>query len=193
MSRRRRKPYDPAAQERARLEREQTQAAAQADPATWGPNADTLAQPDVADVEETRLKVRRIIRMDVFALLAHHDDTLPIVYVRRYQTDVAKYLHSAGIAPAAPVVDFSTPEREFAAIAAGQRLRRVEAHLGVTARSILRTISESALGTTGRTWRDVVKRVTGEKDEGGQAALVRMAMRELAGAYALVDGQRMAG
>lgn len=193
MSRRRRKPYDPAAAERARIERELAQAAANADPTSWGPNADTLAQRDVSDAEETRQKVRRIIRMDVFDLLAQRDATLPIAYVRRYQADVATYLRSAGVAPVAPVVDFSAPEREFAAIAAGQRLRRVEEYLGVTARSILRTISESALGTTGRSWRDVVRRVTGEKDEGGQAALVRSAMRELAGAYAVVDGQRLAG
>jgi hypothetical protein len=196
----RRKPTDPVEIQRRRLEEAKRQ---RSDPSTWGPNLDTLAQADVADVPPNRTQVRRIQRFDCFALMASRCDdqadrerlNTANRYVRRYQDDVATLHRSAGVSGEGVVVDFAKPDREFANIAAGERLRAVEPLMGALTAKLMRTLSEAAIGTAGRQWRAIVESVTGERNHAAQGALIRAAMHNTAAAYQEIDnaGQRRAG
>lgn len=199
MGKKRSKIYDPAEVARKRAD-DQAKASVErqrvrGDPGSWGPNDDTLTAGDVSDTPADRSKVRRIQRFDCFALMvarcegdAEREELKTANrYVRRYQDDIATLHRAAGVAGDGVVVDFGRTGKEFANIAAGERLRAVEPLMGAQSSALMRRLAETAITTTGQGWRAIVESVTGERNNNAQGALIRAAMHNAMAAYQQID------
>ncbi len=193
MSRKRAKsrPTDPMEIARRRAaERERAR-----DPAHWGLDASALALPVNEDVEARRDAAGRAVRarrQDVFDLMrargalsqAGHDA------VRRLQDDVA-LLHrtASGGGGYAPRVDQSRDPQSFtdSRHRAGLRVEAVLTRAGPASARLLSALIEADV-VLGRPadWREVVSRETGERLPDAQAATLRAACENLAGAYGMV-------
>lgn len=187
------KPFDPA--EAARLAYEQRR-----DPGKWGLNEEALrlaANSEVTDEAETRLKVRRVQRFDVFHLL-HARGSLTdgqLAAVRRMQDDMS-ILHATsgqrrGTSGPADIAGFSAARCE-----AGKRLTDAldgdDGYGGIPARSkaLLRALSEPEIVEGRRTnWRAEVQRITGEYRKIEQGKLVVLACKDLTGSYSALDNR----
>jgi hypothetical protein len=194
-ARRRARPADPLAIARARAaERE-----AARDPGRWGLDRGSLSLAANTAVE-TRAdlagRIARARRRDLFDTLAARGALSPAAHAaaRRLQGDIAR-LHRApgGVAAYAPRIDRTRTDADFGE----HRLRagvRVEAALGLTgpASAVLLTalLEAAALGQASD-WREIVARHAGERLADAQAAAVRAACENLAGAYAALDRGRI--
>ncbi len=185
------RPADPMEIARRRAaERERDR-----DPANWGLDRGALDLPANANVEarkDAAGRLARARRQDVFDLMrargalsqAGHDA------VRRLQADVA-VLHrtAAGGGDYAPRVDRCRDPQAFTDTRhrAGLRVEAVLARAGPASARLLTALIEAEV-VLGRPadWREVVSRETGERLPDAQAAALRAACENLAGAYGMV-------
>lgn len=169
------------------------------DPDEGGVNAKSLRLPSNSDVD-MRLggggKVLRARRQDVFDLFAGRGRLAPeaVGAVRRLQQDMA-ILHRtlSGVRDFAPRVDAQRHAEGLSEsrLKAGERIATVLELSGVASARLLAALCEAAV-VEGRTadWRAVVERETGERLADAQAAALRAACENLAGAYRAVDNRR---
>lgn len=134
-------------------------------------------------------RITRARRQDVFDLFQARGKLGPDAYqaVRRLHDDIA-VLHRviSGGGDIAPRVDRSVSPVSFsdARLAAGAQIEAVLAHAGSSSARLLVALSEPAIiEGRGAEWREVVVRITGERLPDAQAALLRVACENLAGAY----------
>lgn len=143
-------------------------------------------------------RITRARRQDVFDLFQARGKLGPDAYqaVRRLQDDIA-VLHRviSGGGDIAPRVDRSVSPVSFsdARLAAGARIEAVLARAGSSSARLLVALCEPAIiEGRGAEWREVVVRVTGERLPDAQAALLRVACENLAGAYLATKGRARA-
>jgi hypothetical protein len=188
------RPADPMEIARRRAaERERDR-----DPANWGLDRGALDLPANAHVEarkDAAGRLARARRQDVFDLMrargalgqAAHDA------VRRLQDDIA-LLHRtvAGGGDYAPRVDQTRDPQSFtdSRHRAGLRVEAVLARAGpASARLLIALIEAEVVLGRPADWREVVSRETGERLPDAQAATLRAACENLAGAYGMVAGR----
>ncbi len=184
---------------RRAIERERERIAEQ-EPLRWGVDGPALGLPanEMVLVEsDSAGRVTRARRQDIFDLMKGRGKLSAKAHeaVRRLQDDTA-ILHRAigGCADFAPRVDTSRSSETFTDIR-HQASTRVEAVLersGPASARLLRAVCESgaALGPP-MDWRMLVLRETGETLPDAQAAILRGACENLAGAYAIIDRRRL--
>jgi hypothetical protein len=186
---------------RRAVERERERLANQA-PERWGVDANGLA----LQANETVLvdydvggHVKRARRQDIFDLLKGRGKLSVQAHeaIRRLQDDIA-VLHRAVATGAdySPRVDKSRSAETFTDIR-HQASLRVEAALersGPASARLLGALCEdgAALGPA-MGWRMLVRRETGESLPDAQAAVLRAACENLAGAYVIIDRTRRVG
>jgi hypothetical protein len=188
------RPSDPAAIARRRLAHRE----AARSPASWGLDKAALSLPANADVESKPgpggkpVRARRGDVFDLFAVRGRMSQSA-LDAVRRLQSDIA-VLHrtqSSG-GDFTPRIDRSRPTDPFAGvrIAAGERIAAVLALAGAASAQLLSALIEAdiVLGRPDR-WRQVVETASGERLADAQAAVLRSACENLAGAYAAIDRQ----
>ncbi|HWE98348.1 MAG TPA: hypothetical protein VG248_00965 [Caulobacteraceae bacterium] len=191
----RRRPRPPATPTQIAIRRAAERASA-ADPASWGVDAKALRLPANAQVERQlagRERVVRARRLDVFDNLARHGGLNPLALgaVRRLQQDVARLHHTLGSGRMAePKVDGGADCQGFADshAQAGARIAAVLERAGPASARLLDALieAETVLGRPAD-WRAVVQRETGERLADAQAAALRAACENLAGAYRRLD------
>jgi len=169
------------------------------DPGQWGVDAAGLTLPvnETVSIDSDHAgRITRARRQDIFDLLkgrgklgteAHHA-------IRRLQDDIA-ILHRAvsGGADYSPRVDRSRSSETFTDMR-HRASSRVEAVLGLSGPASARLLgalceADAALGPP-MEWRSLVRRETGETLPDAQAAVLRGACENLAGAYAIIDRGR---
>lgn len=175
---------------------------------------------NVVMTPETRNKAKRVQRFDVFGLLNARKDRdgvpeLPTAHldaVRRLEKDIAILHRTRGAAGTGIRIANTNTAEGFAKarILAGKRISDVSDKTGALSWAILQALCE-APAVVGdlkpptlvdrdeegkiicRTsnWRSIVHKATGERNHMAQAALVKMAAANLAGAYQAIDqGER---
>ena len=134
-------------------------------------------------------RITRARRQDVFDLFQARGKLGRDGYqaVRRFQDDIA-VLHRVigGGGDIEQRVDRSVSPTSFndARLAAGARIEAVLSRAGSSSARLLVALCEPAIiEGRGVEWREVVARVTGERLPDAQAALLRVACENLAGAY----------
>ena len=189
--RKRHAPCDPAEAARRAAENRRN-------PGAWGVNDDALkldSNADVSDQAETRNKVRRVTRFDIFHLLHARNELEPgqLNAIRRLQEDIAILHRTAGTAgPSTPIRTASQSDAfALSRLKAGERVDSARQRTGAHSWRILEALCEPLI-VEGRlnNWRAVVQRVTGEEYHMAQSALVKAAAYNLAGAYEAIDGMR---
>lgn len=182
-SKKRAKPFDPAAA--ARLEAETRN-----DPSRWGVNEAAMAGEANADVggeDATRTKVRRVLRYDVFSMLVSRSsiDAGQLAVVRRLQDDVAVRFRVDGLVGGVSVDGGAGTPVSERSLQAAERIEAVMGWVGFLSSRLLISLIEPAArsGQPVQNWRAVVKAVTGEDDDKAQTAMVRMSTENLRVAY----------
>lgn len=188
-----RKPFDPAEAARLRAERERL---TRRDPAKWGVNREAAllaANSDIVHEAETRTKVARVARYDVFALMHSREGITSqgLVCVRRLQEQLAIRHKTAGTVNMDRVDGGSAPGGlTDAQVEAGTQILDVVALTGVlTGNLLLALISPEIIHGQRVNWRNVTQAITGEVYPHGQAAIVRAAVANLMEAYKVYDNQ----
>ena len=193
-----RRKAQPSNPEAAAMRRAQARLEA-ADPSRWGMEAKALRLAANQDIDARlgpRGEVARARRQDVWdRLQARGAISAPAhAAIRRLQDDLAG-LHRTGLGARdfAPRVDGRADPRAFsdARLRAGQRVRAALDLAGPASAGLLRALCE-AQATLGVSldWRAVVQDQTGERLADAQAAALRAAAENLAGAYGIVDRAR---
>jgi hypothetical protein len=197
MSRKRRasRPADPAEIARRRA----VGRANHHEAANWGLDREALTRAVNVDVETTSDAGGRLVRarrQDVFDLLRARGRLSPAALdaVRRLQDDIACLHHTRlGGASYEPRVDRSRLPQSFndSRLRAGARIEAALARVGAVCARLLAALCEPDV-VLGRAadWRAVVERETGETLADAQAAILRMACENLAGAYGTIDRTR---
>lgn len=184
------KPIDPAVVALSEAEK-------RGDPAKWGVNEDNLrlaANSEVTVEGETRTKVKRVMRWDVFRLLwiRHGISDAALASVRRLQEDIAILHRTHGASDAIRTIgSTSTPEGlSLARREAGERIREVMAGMRPKpAKLILALTEREAIDGVIPDWRAIVKHATGQHNRQGQADQVRQACEALAESYKTLDNR----
>jgi hypothetical protein len=183
---------------RRAVERERERLADQT-PEQWGVNAAglVLAANDTVVVDtDIAGRVTRARRQDIFDLMKGRGRLGPEAHdaVRRLQNDIA-ILHRAVASGAnySPRVDTSRSSETFTDLRhrASQRVEAALQRCGPASARLLCALCEdgAALGPP-MEWRSIVRRETGETLPDAQAAILRGACENLAGAYAIMDRGR---
>jgi hypothetical protein len=170
------------------------------DPERWGLDAAALALPANAAVlvkPDIAGRVTRASRQDVFDVFQSRGKLSVGAHeaVRRLQGDIA-ILHRAiaGGGDYSPRVDRTRSPDTFTdqRQRAGRRIEAVLALAGPASAGLLSALCEAdaALGRAAD-WREVVARATGETLPDAQGAILRAACENLAGAYRMIDRQRV--
>ncbi len=168
-------------------------------PAEWGVDGEALRLAANADVDvrpAARGQALRARRLDVFDRLQSRGALggEALGAVRRLQQDIA-VLHRtvSGVRDFAPRVDSrSDPQAPGDwRLAAGRRLAAVLDLTGPASAKLLSALCEPAVALAHAVdWRAVVERETGERLADAQAAALRVACENLAGAYRRLDRSR---
>jgi hypothetical protein len=185
-----------------RAEERERERVADQEPEKWGVDADGLvlmANESVLVDRDAAGRVTRARRQDIFDLMRMRGKLSAEAHdaIRRLQDDIAT-LHRAvaGCGDYSPRVDRSRSSETFTDMR-HRASSRVEAALrgsGPASARLLSALCEAgaALGPpTG--WRTLVRRETGETLPDAQAAVLRGACENLAGAYAIIDRGRGRG
>jgi hypothetical protein len=204
--RRSRKIFRPADPEqialRKAMERERERLADR-EPGRWGVNAAGLALPENEAISvdaDSGGRVTRARRQDIFDLMKGRGKLNARAYdaIRRLQDDIA-ILHrgAASSGDYSPRVDRSRTSHTFTDTR-HQASCRIQAALelsGPTNARLLSALCEAGAALAAPTdWRMLVMRETGETLPDAQAAILRGACDNLAGAYSIIDrGRGMAG
>jgi hypothetical protein len=187
------RPADPMAIARRRA----AERLAERDPAAWGVNQGALelaANAAVTGRPDGAGRAPRLRRQDVFDSLLARGALSQGAHaaVRRLQDDIAVLHRTArgGGCGFTPRVDRSVDPEAFtdARRRAGARIEAVLALAGSASAALLAALCESDT-VFGRAadWRAVVAAHTAERLPDAQAAVLRAACENLAGAYAAVD------
>ncbi len=169
------------------------------EPARWGVDAAglTLAANETVSVDSDMAgRVTRARRQDIFDLMKGRGKLSAEAHdaIRRLQDDVATLHRSvAGGGDYSPRIDRSRSSETFTDMRHRASLR-VEAAMGLAGPASARLLgalceSGAALGPPAD-WRLLVRRETGETLPDAQAAVLRGACENLAGAYAIIDRRR---
>ena len=165
-------------------------------PEQWGVDDAALVLPanEMVSIDSDRAgRTTRARRQDVFDLLKGRGKLSAGAHdaIRRLQDDIA-ILHRAvsGGADYSPRVDRSRSSETFTDMR-HRASSRVEAALGLSGPASARLLgalceADAALGPPIE-WRSLVRRETGETLSDAQAAILRGACENLAGAYAIID------
>ena len=198
-SRKSSRPSDPAKIALRRAAEREQQRLSQGDPERWGVDRPALLLPanhTISVSVDVAGRITRARRQDIFDLMRGRGKLSAEAHeaIRRLQDDVA-ILHQSvgGRADFSPRVDTSRSSQTFTDVRRKASLR-VEAALarsGPASARLLGALCESsaALGPA-LDWRMLVKRETGETLPDAQAAILRGACENLAGAYAVIDRGR---
>jgi hypothetical protein len=169
------------------------------EPERWGVDAAGLVLPanETVSVDcDVGGRVTRARRQDIFDLMRGRGKLSEEAHraIRRLQDDIAT-LHRgvAGGADYSPRVDKSRSAETFTDTRHRASLR-VEAALGrsgpANARLLAALCEDGAALGPAMDWRILVRRETGETLPDAQAAILRAACENLAGAYAIIDRVR---
>ncbi len=193
------RPSDPAQIALRRAQDRERDRLAQSEPQRWGVDGSSLVLPvnqTVSVESDPAGRITRARRQDVFDLMRGRGKLSVEAHeaIRRLQEDVA-ILHRAvgGASDYSPRVDTSRSSETFTDVRRRASLR-VEAALDRTGPASARLLgalceSSAALGPA-VDWRMLVLRETGETLPDAQAAVLRGACENLAGAYAMIDRGR---
>ena len=187
MTRRRCKPFDPAKAARENMEREQA----------VNQKARLDAQPDVVQKADAR-GVVFARRQDIFDQLHHAKSIDADCYnaVKRFERDLADSM-GVGDAPVSgtgcdPRGPLAIPGHLLRRIDASDRMSAVGERIDALHYRLLIALLEPPLAGRNDPWRSIVYLWTGERDERGQKAIIKLTCKVLMGTYQAIDYRREA-